>query len=261
LNFTTFTAPGATDTIGHTINNRGQIVGDYHDAAGVRHGFLLQNGQYTTIDPPNSVFTFAEGINDAGVIVGLYYTPDGPEHGFVYKGGHYSAIDFPGSLFTQAGGINSAGLIVGDYFDSNGFDHGFILNGGHFQSVDAPSAVNTFLFFVNDFGLMTGDTYGTDSSTPELGFLRLGGQYRFTQYPGSRDSANFGLNNLGTFGGVFDDDNGYNDGFVNLFGYYYDIYGAAYGINDRNQVVGYTVDATGALVGFTAQLPLQPTGP
>lgn len=259
VNFTTFAIPGSTDTIGHSINNRGDIVGDYHDLNGIRHGFLIQKGQYTTIDPPNAIFTFAMRINDAGVIVGLYYTPDFFEHGFSYKNGQFTQLDFPGSSFTEANGINSRGDIVGDYVDNNGIQHGFILSHGGYQNVDAPGAVNTVLFSVNDFSLMTGFTYA-DSFSPFLSFLRLGSAYTNAQYPGSFDTENLCINNAGTFGGVFDDSFFYSDGFVNLFGYYYDIYAAVYGVNDVGQIVGYRFGDTG-LVGVLGQLPVTPAKP
>jgi hypothetical protein len=257
VNFSIFTVPGATDTVGHSINNRGYIVGDYHDTNGVRHGFLLRNGQYTTIDPPNAIFTFAMGINDSGVIVGLYFTPDFFEHGFSYKNGQFTELDFPGSSFTEANGINSRGDIVGDYVDNDGIEHGFILSHDVYQNVDAPGAFQTLLFSVNDFSLMTGDTFD-DSFNPSFSFLRLGSTYTNTQYPGSADTENFGLNNAGTFVGLFDDYFFYSDGFVNLFGYYYDIYAPAlYGINDVGQVVGAGFGETG-LVGLLGQLPVTP---
>ena len=39
--FTTFDVPGASLTIAFSINPRGDIVGDYVDASGNTHGYLL----------------------------------------------------------------------------------------------------------------------------------------------------------------------------------------------------------------------------
>jgi hypothetical protein len=257
--FTALAVPGATVTAAHSINNRGQIVGDYQDSAGVRHGFFLKGGQYTTIDPPGTTFTFAQQIDDAGVIVGFYDTPDGLEHGFSYQNGHYATLNFPGAPYTDADGISGLGQIDGAYVDNSGITHGFILDHGHYLSVDAPGAANTVLNSANYFGLMTGFTFA-DSSSPSLGFLRLGNHYTNAQFPGSLDTQPNGLNNFGTYVGYFDNASGYSDGFINLFGYPYEIYGFPVGINDLGQMVGYYYDNNGNVVGFTAQVPTKPAG-
>jgi hypothetical protein len=59
------------ETAPYGINNRGQIVGDYEDARGGCHGYLLDNGRFTTIDVPGEP-TQALGLNDRGQVVGLY---------------------------------------------------------------------------------------------------------------------------------------------------------------------------------------------
>jgi probable HAF family extracellular repeat protein len=52
--FTTIDVPGAFSTDADGINNAGQIVGNYRDAAGT-HGFLYHDGSFTTIDVPGAV--------------------------------------------------------------------------------------------------------------------------------------------------------------------------------------------------------------
>jgi probable HAF family extracellular repeat protein len=62
--------PRSLATVAYGINNAGQITGACADAAGRRHGFLLQRGRYTTIDVPGRPETGAAwGINDRGQIV------------------------------------------------------------------------------------------------------------------------------------------------------------------------------------------------
>jgi probable HAF family extracellular repeat protein len=80
--YTTFNVPGdhpVNGTGAFGINDRGQVVGWYHEdngnpaVPGNRHGFLLSEGVYTTIDPPVTApaNAAATGINNAGQIVGL----------------------------------------------------------------------------------------------------------------------------------------------------------------------------------------------
>ncbi|HLJ98001.1 MAG TPA: hypothetical protein VKU02_32875, partial [Gemmataceae bacterium] len=83
--YTTLNFPGSTETEANAINNAGQIVGFYYDAAGRLHGFLLSDGTYTTVDVPGAGTTLALGLNDAGLVVG-YYEMNGPffnEHSFL----------------------------------------------------------------------------------------------------------------------------------------------------------------------------------
>jgi hypothetical protein len=55
---------------------------------------------------------------------------------------------------------------------------------------------------------------------------------------------------------------GYADGFATVYRYPYEVFGVTNGINDTGLVCGETTDSSsGAIVGFTAQLPLQPIGP
>src|SRR6266852_5819894 len=70
--FTTIDFPGAVFTLLVDINDSGQIVGEYFNTLGIRHGFLLSNGTFTTIDFPGASSTRAIGINDQGDIVGDY---------------------------------------------------------------------------------------------------------------------------------------------------------------------------------------------
>ena len=87
----------------------GAIAGDYTDAAGVLHGFLLSAGNVTSFDFPGSVSTNPWGINDAGQIVGIYRDAAGVSHGFLLSGGNFTSIDVPHATITYPRGINSHG--------------------------------------------------------------------------------------------------------------------------------------------------------
>jgi hypothetical protein len=50
-----FDVPDSVVTFPYGTNNRGQIVGDYFDAAGNQHGFMLERGRYRTLDAPGRV--------------------------------------------------------------------------------------------------------------------------------------------------------------------------------------------------------------
>ena len=90
-------------------------VGDYFDASGNQHGYLLQGGIYTTLDNPDAVWTFPFGINNRGQIVGTYGSADGDNHGFLLSVGVYTTYDFPGTSQNVLTGINNSGEVSGVY--------------------------------------------------------------------------------------------------------------------------------------------------
>jgi uncharacterized membrane protein len=81
--------PGAVmGTVAGDINDQGQIVGNYGDAAGNTHGFTLSAGKFTTIDFPVALSTTAPSdINANGEIVGFYDDSNGSIHGFTLTAG------------------------------------------------------------------------------------------------------------------------------------------------------------------------------
>ena len=85
-NFTTYDVPGSTRTAVNG-NSPHAIAGEFDDADGNTHGFVLSNGVYTTIDVPGSVSTGVFSINALGEIVGSYDDAGGT-HGYVGTPAH-----------------------------------------------------------------------------------------------------------------------------------------------------------------------------
>lgn len=82
---TTLSFPGATVTEALGLNNLGQVVGFYNDAAGNPHGFIYSGGSFTSIDDTAApaTQTTINGINNLGQIVGFALETDGSTVGFV----------------------------------------------------------------------------------------------------------------------------------------------------------------------------------
>jgi hypothetical protein len=104
------------------INNRGQVLGVYTDAAGAFHGFVLTRGRFVSFDAPDQGDVLLPfDINTRGQIVG--YTVDDPvtmagARGFLLAEGARgpaTPISFPGAPRTIATGVNDQGQIVGFY--------------------------------------------------------------------------------------------------------------------------------------------------
>ena len=76
---------GATQSIVHTLNNKGDIVYTYDTSDGLRHGGLRHGGKFYAVDDPKATGangTRADGVNDTLIIVGRYSPADGTNHGF-----------------------------------------------------------------------------------------------------------------------------------------------------------------------------------
>jgi uncharacterized membrane protein len=143
--------PGAFLTEIRAINNRGQMVGDYHDATG-SHGFLLDGGVFTPIDVKltGASDTSAAGINDRGDIAGDFVL-NGNTAGFEFSDGRYTVFDQPACFCAALYGINNRGEIVG-----RAVPHGFLLDDGVYTFIDVPGAFETASFSINDRGSVVG---------------------------------------------------------------------------------------------------------
>ncbi|HEX7231865.1 MAG TPA: hypothetical protein VF452_15810 [Candidatus Binatia bacterium] len=159
--------PSARLTEGVGINDDGQVVGDYQDAAGNFHGFFWDAGLFLPIDVsfPGATTTAPTAINNVGQIVGFYFDnnvsetfPNGHTHGFIYDKVTFSALDFPGGLATLPADINDSGQIVGIYSDANFISRSFLLHRGEFTQLDVGFAdtFTTEVSGINNKGQIVG---------------------------------------------------------------------------------------------------------
>ncbi len=160
----------------------------------------------TTIDVPGAMITEVGGINTAGVMVGNYReNTGGAASGFSYSNGQFSYFDYHGQSVTVPMGINDSNLIVGyaSQLPSEGAPvYGFVYDGISFTTLTHADDYATYAFGINNAGTI-GCTAGSLYGT--AAFELLGTLYRRINLPGGCT---------------------YKD---------------ASGINNRNDVVGYTV--------------------
>ena len=178
--FTSYTDPNTPHMPGSMnqilgINDHGIAVGFYNDAAGLSHGFTLNQatGVFTKI-PKQGGSTTATGINNAGAVVGFDQASDGTISSFLLSNGHSTRFQFPGGSSTEAFGINNSDQIVGSYLDGSGVMHGFVLDNPtgtpSWHSVDDPNGVgSTVINGVNDAGDLVG--FYTDAAGNTDGML------------------------------------------------------------------------------------------
>jgi hypothetical protein len=107
--------PGALSTFAYGINDRGDVVGEFRDSAGV-HGFIRrEDGEFTALDYPLATSTSAQKVSANGTVAGYYYDSGTPRlsHGFVFRHGEFEGVDYPGAAQTMLHGINNQGETCG----------------------------------------------------------------------------------------------------------------------------------------------------
>jgi len=166
-----FDLPGATTTAPYEINNRGWIVGNYADAAGAQHGFVLRDGKVTTIDHPRAVQaenltgTRVVGVDDRGRLVGSYGDEAGLIHAWKWENGRFTDINPPSGLQAEASQIDQRGRVIGVYFDG-AKKRSFVLENGRYKVIDVPDRCDTSASGLNDRGQIVIAAPGTtDGST------------------------------------------------------------------------------------------------
>jgi probable HAF family extracellular repeat protein len=177
------------------------------------------NYSFLSFDAPGGTGTIGNGINDFGVVAGQYTATGGATVGFVRaaNGSFNAPIIAPGdnSNFTRSLGLNNAGTVVGDFITTTPGPvvtfHGYFLSGGSFTQYDIGGPVSTTVSGINNKGHFAG-TFGS-TVQPNQAFLNKNGVVE-----------TFTLDPTLPFFGV--------------------------GLNDKDQVVGLSIDASNVQHGY-----------
>ena len=196
----------------YSVNDVGQVVGDYIDAAGVFHSYMFDCDRFTSFDVPFSgaTGTYSPAINNAGEIVGSWNDSAGNAHSYTLKNGKFVSFDYPGASQAQFYyGINSEGEITGSYADANGNIHGFLRKGSDYTSINFPGAVYTATSGINDAGEIVGGYCLTsecvNTGEGEVGFILKDGIYTTITIPGEFEVALASVDNKGILMGNYVD--------------------------------------------------------
>ena len=229
-----FDYPGASYTNAQGISDQGVIVGRWTDSKGYNHAYLRSpSGVFSNFDPPapcspnNKDPTAAHRINNHGEIVGRCFAPNHHEYGWIlHNDGTFQIVTGSGfassdAWFAPDGGQYIAG---GDYTEGThrsgegiywiaGFVHGVLWNrNGGVTILDAHNS-QTGLRSMNSSGDITG-IYHDDALGRDHGFLVRNGVIINIDFPGSSDSDNIFINDLGVIVGGFVDAAGVEHGFI-----------------------------------------------
>ena len=272
---TTFDYPGAgNNTLPQKINERGDIVGEFIDTAGVTRGFVrFSNGSFSDpiVDPNDTVgFTEGRGINNPRTVVGDYVISDGTVHSFLLSGDTFTEYDVPGTVQTNLLSINEPGDLTGAFDpDGSAIFQGFIDRGGNITAFSVPGAAGgTFAYETNNNKKLTVGYYIDAAAILHGQYRDRNGALHFPiDAPGSVATVLFGVDNKNDVVGRYADAAGVTHGlfFVPPDSFFtFDYPGSAFtslnGINQRGDIVGRYVDAAGIAHGFIARVRGTPSG-
>src|SRR2546430_897691 len=149
---TIFDYPGVgNNTLPQKINERGDIVGEFIDSAGVTRGFVrFSNGSFSDpiVDPNDTVgFTEGRGINNSRTVAGDYVISDGTIHSFFLSGSTFTEYDVPSTVQTNLLSINDAGDFTGAFDpDGSGVFQAFFSVAGILTSFSVLDAAATLAY-------------------------------------------------------------------------------------------------------------------
>lgn len=201
------------------IADNGSFAGSFADASG-QHGFVFDatTAGFTVVDVPWAASaTTIRALNNAGDIGGEYDAA-GMGRGFVRIGGVFWAVDVPGAMQTSVRGLDDAGRLVGYYADAAGMLHGFLSNDGvAFDVIDRPGAFSTLIGGLNAGGVLVGASLGGPGSpdtVPASGFLWQAGVFLPLDVLGAVSTIPLGINDRGQIVGEYIDASGTHFGFI-----------------------------------------------
>jgi probable HAF family extracellular repeat protein len=202
------------------INDREEIVGDYHYQDFNRRGFRFQNNVYTYFYI--SILTYISDINNAGVMAG--YSLDQPWTGFSSDGNaftfYYNYLDYPERGFLPDL-INDQGVMAGRcyaYYDyTTATIYPCITNDGTiWTKLEYPGATNTSATAINNLGIIVG--HYADSAGKIHGFTFNGTIWKSGNYPGAIETIAYDINDKGLIVGSYKDADGKRHGFSYING-------------------------------------------
>src|ERR1039458_9822073 len=255
--YSAFDPPGSTNTTVNGMNNAGQIVGSYLDAAGGTHNFLRSGdgATYTAIVVPGSEAgtTTTNAINNLGQIAGNYIdASSGLFRSYIRSadGGTFTPFDIPS--FGPGGGpkgINDNGVITGSVVAASASAaYGFVRGAdGTFTTINMFAA-GIRPEAIDNNGDIAGFYIAGGSGGLDHGFLRNpAGAYTAFDLPGTDNGGRlYSINNRGQVAGYGVNYNGFagnaDGSFAMLSVLGNQTFPAA--INDNGYVAGYYSDGT-----------------
>jgi hypothetical protein len=150
------------------------------------------------------------------VVTGYYEDSSFNYHGFLWQNGALQTVDYPGAVDTSLGGLNNHGVAMGSYGDgATTHTVTYSVSTGAWTALpDIPNYSQNDGYCINDFGVAVGVAFEGSTSVAWI-WDPATLSYTFFTVPGAAQYST-----------------------------------SPSCINDKNQIAGYYVDASGAYQGF-----------
>jgi len=249
---------GGHFSVAYGINSAGQICGETVTETLDPHAFLFVVGGNTDLGTLGGSASTALAINDSGQLTGAATLPSGLRRAFLYSGGIMGDLGTLGGSVSSGVALNGAGQVVGDSCTTNDAGtHAFLYTSRSMVDLGTLGGSSSSATTINTAGQVAGEA---DTTTQERHGFFFDGAI---------------MKDIGTFGGTFSTVNGMNnsgqvvgaaaitnDVHTRAFLYHAGVLtdlgsfggdSSAAAINNLGQVVGTSLDTSGAVVPFLWQ--------
>lgn len=193
--------PAGFDSFGVAINDLGQVLGTYNDAAG-SHVFLYSLGIKKDLVPGkvSSVFG-SQALNGLGQVTGSFID-GGLTHGFVYQNGRVIDIGHLGGAYSFGFGISAKGDVTGVSERADGQRHAFVYSAGRLSDLGTLGGTTSFGYAINASKQVAGESSLKSGGYHAFvyangGLVDLGAALEAKQGKSYLESVAYGINNAG----------------------------------------------------------------
>jgi probable HAF family extracellular repeat protein len=255
---------GGANSLAAAINDAGEVDGIAETASGPGHAFLYRHHRMQDLGTLGGLGSGSTGVNAFGEVAGGSNTADGHGHPFLYSGGALHDLGIlPGYSDGAAWGLNDEGQVVGGAVLGRS-TQGFLYSGGALYALGTLGGPDSYAYRINDAGQIVGKSSIGPDAAPNHAFLYDGGQMMDLGTLGGPESVASNLNSCGQIVGSADTIPGVASphAFLYCAGTMTDLneqvrpgspvwtLAAAYGINDRGQIVGTGINPEGEQHAF-----------
>jgi hypothetical protein len=169
---TTFDVSTALATFASSVNDSGQVAGDYYPNI-YPYGYIgfiwTTSGPLTTFAPVKATYVESAKINALGEVAGWFESIEGRRGYYRDASGNITAFDASPSAATYVEAMNDSGAITGFFTDAVGY-HGFVRQGKSIIQFDINGGGITEGQAINAGGTVAG--WYTDANGASHAFTR-----------------------------------------------------------------------------------------